>query len=209
MFCSKCGCQLDDAARFCSKCGASIGPAADASTSAETPIPAIAIAADMSEKKRPKRIRLAVIGKLVVSILAGVVALGLGIYAGLLFVGNKGGDVNIPAFMGPSKSEIKSQTASLIRQIVAEQGKLKDYVTFGEVQIVLFDQLDKKHYQGTADVRMTKKGAPANTSVLVRYEYETTLTADDKIYVQTKMLSGEEGKVKSLVGMINWLKLNF
>ena len=207
MFCSKCGCQLDDASRFCSQCGAPIGPAADASTSTETPIPAPALAADMSEKK-PGRIRLGVIGKLV-AILAGVVALGLGIYAGLLFVGNEDGDVNIPAVMGPSKSEIKRQTASLIRQIVAEKGELKDYVTFGEVQIVLFDQLDKRHYQGTADVRMTKKGAPANTSVLVRYEYETTLTADEKIYVQTKMLPGEDGKVKSLVGMINWLKLNF
>ena len=208
MFCSKCGCQLDDASRFCSQCGASIGPAADASTSTETPIPAPALAADMSEKK-PERIRLGVIGKLVVSILAGVVALGLGIYAGLLFVGNEDGDVNIPAVMGPSKSEIKRQTASLIRRIVAENGKLKDYVTFGEVQIVLFDQLDKRHYQGTADVRMTKKGTPANTSVLVRYEYETTLTADEKIYVQTKMLPGEDGKVKRLVGMLNWLKLNF
>ena len=162
----------------------------------------------MSEKKT-KRIRLTAIVKLVTSILAGVVVLGLGIYAGLLFVGNEDEGVNIPAVMGPSKSEIKSQTASLIRQIVAEQGKLKDYVTFGEVQIVLFDQLDKKHYQGTADVRMTKKGAPANTSVLVRYEYETTLTADEKIYVRIKMLSGEEGKVRSLVGMFNWLKLNF
>ena len=162
----------------------------------------------MSEKK-PERIRLGVIGKLVVSILAGVVALGLGIYAGLLFVGNENGDVNIPAVMGPSKSEIKRQTASLIRQIVAENGKLKDYVTFGEVQIVLFDQLDKSHYQGTADVRMTKKGTPANTSVLVRYEYETTLTADEKIYVQTKMLPGEDGKVKRLIGMLNWLKLNW
>ena len=208
MFCSKCGCQLDDAARFCSQCGASIGPVADASTSTETPTPAPARAADMSEKKA-NRIRLAVIGKLVASILAGVVALGLGIYAGLLFIGNEGEGVNIPAVMGPSKSEIKSQTASLIRRIVAEQGKLKDYVTFGEVRIVLFDQLDKKHYQGTADVRMTKKGASANKSVLVRYEYETTLTADEKIYVQTKMLPGEEGKVKSLVGLINWLKLNW
>lgn len=208
MFCSQCGCQLDDTARFCSQCGVSIGPAADASTSTATPTPAPARAADMSEKKA-KRIRLAVIGKLVASILVGVVSLGLGIYARLLFIGNEGEGVNIPAVMGPSKSEIKSQTASLIRRIVSEQGKLKDYVTFGEVQIVLFDQLDKKHYQGTADVRMTKKGAPANKSVLVRYEYETTLTADEKIYVQTKMLSGEEGKVKSLVGMINWLKLNF
>ncbi|MBQ7177171.1 MAG: zinc ribbon domain-containing protein [Victivallales bacterium] len=208
MFCSKCGCQLDDASRFCSQCGASIGPVADASTSTETPIPAPALAADMSEKK-PERIRLGVIGKLVVSILAGVVALGLGIYAGLLFVGNEDGDVNIPALMGPSKSEIKRQTASLIRQIVAENGKLKDYVTFGKVQIVLFDQLDKNHYQGTADVRMTKKGSPENTSVLVRYEYETTLTADEKIYVQAKMLPGEDGKVKRLVGMLNWLKLNF
>ena len=162
----------------------------------------------MSEKK-PERIRLCAIGKLVVSILAGVVALGMGIYAGLLFVGHKDGDVNIPAVMGPSKSEIKRQTASLIRQIVAEKGKLKDYVTFGEVQIVLFDQLDKSHYKGTADVRMTKKGASANTSVWVGYEYETTLTADEKIYVQAKMLPGEEGKVKSLVGMINWLRLNF
>ena len=151
---------------------------------------------------------MGVIGKLV-AILAGVVALGLGIYAGLLFVGNEDGDVNIPAVMGPSKSEIKRQTASLIRRIVAENWKLKDYVTFGEVQIVLFDQLDKNHYQGTADVRMTKKGKPANTSVLVRYKYETTLTADEKIYVQAKILPGEEGKVKSLVGMINWLRLNF
>ena len=208
MFCSKCGCQLDDASRFCSQCGASIGPAADASTSTETPIPAAALAADMSEKK-PERIRLGVIGKLVVRILAVVVALGLGIYAGLLFVGNEDGDVNIPAVMGPSKSEIKRQTASLIRRIVAENGKLKDYVTFGEVQIVLFDQLDKNHYQGTADVRMTKKGTPANTSVLVRYEYETTLTADEKIYVRTKMLPGEDGKVKRLIGMLNWLKLNW
>ena len=208
MFCSKCGCQLDDASRFCSQCGAPIVPAADASTSTETPIPAPALAADMSEKK-PERIRLGVIGKLVASILAGVVALGLGIYVGLLFVGNEDGVVNIPAVMGPSKSEIKSQTAALIGQILAEKGKLKDYVTFGKVQIVLFDQLDKSHYQGTADVQMTKKGAPANTSVWVRYEYETTLTADEKIYVQTKMLPGEEGKVKSLVGLINWLKLNW
>lgn len=208
MFCSKCGCQLDDASRFCSQCGASVGTAADASTSTETPIPAPAPAADMSEKK-PECIRLGVIGKLVASILAGIVALGLGIYAGLLFIGNEDGDVNIPVVMGPSKSEIKSQTASLIGQIVSEKGKLKDYVTFGKVQIVLFDQVDKKHYQGTADVQMTKKGAPANTSVWIRYEYETTLTADEKIYVQAKMLPGEEGKVKSLVGMINWLRLNF
>ena len=71
MFCSKCGCQLDDASRFCSQCGASIGTAADASTSTETPIPAPALAADMSEKK-PERIRLGVIGKLVASILAGI-----------------------------------------------------------------------------------------------------------------------------------------
>ena len=56
---------------------------------------------------------------------------------------------------------------------------------------------------------MTKKGTPANTSVLVRYEYETTLTADEKIYVQTKMLPGEDGKVKRLIGMLNWLKLNW
>ena len=125
---------MDDASRFCCQCGACIGPAADASTSTETPIPAPALAADMSEKK-PERIRLGVIGKLVVSILAGVVALGLGIYAGLLFVGNEDGDVNIPAVMGPSKSEIKRQTASLIRQFVSENGKLKDYVTFGEVQM--------------------------------------------------------------------------
>jgi|GEM_PF-5339723 hypothetical protein len=208
MFCSKCGCQLDDAARFCSQCGASIGPAADASTSTETPVPAPALAANMLEKK-PERIRFGAIGKLVASILAGVVALGLGIYAGLQFVGNEDGDINIPAVIGPSKSEIKSQTASLIGQILAEEGKLKDYVTFGKVQIVLFDQVDKRHYQGTADVQMTKKGAPANTSVWIRYVYETTLTADEKIYVQTKMLPGEEGKVKSLVGMINWLKLNF
>lgn len=208
MFCSKCGCQLDDASRFCSQCGASIGTAADASTSTETPIPVPAPAADMSEKK-PERIRLGVIGKLVASILAGIVALGLGIYAGLLFIGNEDGDVNIPVVMGPSKSEIKSQTASLIGRIVSEEGKLKDYVTFGKVQIVLFDQVDKKHYQGTADVQMTKKGGSANTFVWVRYEYETTLTADEKIYVQAKMLPGEEGKVKSLVGMINWLRLNF
>jgi len=160
-------------------------------------------------EKKPERIRFGAIGKLVASILAGVVALGLGIYAGLQFVGNEDGDINIPAVIGPSKSEIKSQTASLIGQILAEEGKLKDYVTFGKVQIVLFDQVDKRHYQGTADVQMTKKGAPANTSVWIRYVYETTLTADEKIYVQTKMLPGEEGKVKSLVGMINWLKLNF
>lgn len=208
MFCSKCGCQLDDAARFCSQCGASIGPAADASTSTDTPVPAPALAANMLEKK-PERIRFGAIGKLVAIILAGVVALGLGIYAGLQFVGNEDGDINIPAVMGPSKSQIKSQTASLIGQILTEEGKLKDYVTFGKVQIVLFDQVDKRHYQGTADVQMTKKGAPANTSVWIRYVYETTLTADEKIYVKTKMLPGEEGKVKSLVGMINWLKLNF